>query len=106
MLDGEASRGGTRGDAELVVDAAQVLTDGPEGEEQALRRFGVSHPLRDEAQDFDLTCGEPGRVQGGDGSRSELSVHRGDAGEGGLCAKWLTDSPRLVEQYPCVIGQI
>ena len=51
-----------------------MLADCARGEEEALRHLGIGHPLRDEAEDLDLTGGEPSGVSGCSGRGSELGV--------------------------------
>src|SRR5690348_9462882 len=56
MVHGKACCSGSRGDAELVVDGAEMTGDGAGADDELLCHLGVGQPEGYQAQDLHLSC--------------------------------------------------
>ena len=65
MLNGIASRGGSRGDAELAVDRGQVPVDSARTDDEVFGDLGVGETLGHETEHFDLAGGQASGISGG-----------------------------------------
>ncbi len=101
VLDGEGGSRRTRGDAEFIVDGAQVLLDGAGREEELSRHLGIRQSLRNEAEDLDLARRESRRIcRRGGRCGGEAFGKGGNAGERRYRAERFADCPHLIEQCP------
>ena len=60
LFDGKPGGGGSRADADLAIDGAQMGVDRPVTQEELSRHLAVGQPLGDEAKHHDLPLAEPG----------------------------------------------